>query len=76
MVRSDTLSGDYRLNLWDRMRRHECVILCAHFGITGVPWATIITYLLLNALPVNLYIPVFIKKRMISQYSASTEVIA
>jgi len=32
-----------------------------HFGIFGVPGATIITYLLLNALPVSLHIPPFIK---------------
>lgn len=33
-----------------------------HFGVIGVPWATIITFLLLNALPSALYIPVFIRR--------------
>ena len=33
-----------------------------HFGIIGVPWATISAYLLLNALPCALYIPSYLRR--------------
>lgn len=33
------------------------VLFVHHFGVIGVPWATITTYLVLNALPYALYIP-------------------
>jgi O-antigen/teichoic acid export membrane protein len=36
------------------------VLFVHHFGIVGVPWATISTYLLLNVLPCAIYIPFFI----------------
>jgi hypothetical protein len=33
-----------------------------HFGIVGVPWATIFGYVLLSALPSILYIPRIIRR--------------
>jgi O-antigen/teichoic acid export membrane protein len=38
------------------------VSLVHHFGIVAVPWATIVTYLVLNALPCALYIPRFVRR--------------
>jgi O-antigen/teichoic acid export membrane protein len=38
------------------------VIFVHHFGIIGVPWATIATYLALNALPYALYIPTVMRR--------------
>jgi O-antigen/teichoic acid export membrane protein len=38
------------------------VFLVHRFGVQGVPWATIVTYLLLNALPCAIYIPIFLKR--------------
>lgn len=38
------------------------VVFTRHYGIIGVPWATIITYLLLNALPYALYTPRLLKQ--------------
>ncbi len=37
------------------------VILVQHLGITGVPWATIISYVVLTALPCALYLPHFVR---------------
>lgn len=33
------------------------VIFIRHFGISAIPWATILTYSILNALPMAIYIP-------------------
>jgi O-antigen/teichoic acid export membrane protein len=38
------------------------VLFVRHYGVTGVPWATIVTYLLLNASPYALYVPRLIKR--------------
>jgi O-antigen/teichoic acid export membrane protein len=38
------------------------VLFIHHFGIIGVPWATIVTFLILNALPCVIYIPYFIRR--------------
>lgn len=38
------------------------VAFVRHFGIMGVPWATITAYLLLNALPCALYVPSYIRR--------------
>jgi O-antigen/teichoic acid export membrane protein len=38
------------------------VLFVRHFGITGVPWATIVTYLSLNVLPCAVYIPLFVHR--------------
>jgi O-antigen/teichoic acid export membrane protein len=38
------------------------VVFIRHFGITGVPWAASISYLLLSALPSAFYIPVFLRR--------------
>jgi O-antigen/teichoic acid export membrane protein len=47
-----------------------------HFGIIGVPWATIAAYALLNALPMALYIPFIIKNRMMVPAMPPTDVTA
>jgi hypothetical protein len=33
------------------------ITLTHHFGVTGVPWAAIVTYALIIALPLRFYIP-------------------
>jgi O-antigen/teichoic acid export membrane protein len=38
------------------------VFLVRHFGISGIPWATISTYGLLTILPCALYIPRFVRR--------------
>ena len=38
------------------------VLLIRQFGIVGIPWATVIAYLLLNAAPYFWYLPVLIKR--------------
>jgi O-antigen/teichoic acid export membrane protein len=38
------------------------VFLVHRFGIIGVPWATIVAYLVLNAMPCALYIPSFVRR--------------
>lgn len=38
------------------------IIFTCHYGILGVPWATIITYLLTAALPYALYVPRLLKQ--------------
>lgn len=47
-----------------------------HFGISGVPWATVTTFLLLNALPTALYVPALIRKRMAAEIAISRNLIA
>jgi O-antigen/teichoic acid export membrane protein len=49
------------------------IFFVRHYGVTGIPWATIITYLLLNALPYVLYVPRLIK-RMNRQSSSVADV--
>jgi O-antigen/teichoic acid export membrane protein len=49
------------------------IFFVRHHGVTGVPWATIITYLLLNALPYVLYVPRLIE-RMNRQSSSVADV--
>jgi len=38
------------------------VILVQRFGIIGVPWATLTSYLLLNALPCAVWVPLFVRR--------------
>jgi O-antigen/teichoic acid export membrane protein len=38
------------------------VLFVGHFGITGIPWATLAAYTLLTALPCALYIPGFLRR--------------
>lgn len=38
------------------------ILFVRHFGIAGVPWATISTYLVLNALPCALYVPSLLRR--------------
>ena len=38
------------------------MIFIRHFGISGIPWATILTYGILNALPMAIYIPRILRK--------------
>lgn len=38
------------------------VLFVRHFGIAGVPWATLTAYLLLNGLPCALYVPRFFRQ--------------
>jgi O-antigen/teichoic acid export membrane protein len=38
------------------------VLFIRHFGIVGVPWATIVAYAILTALPCALYIPRVVKR--------------
>lgn len=38
------------------------VLFVHHFGVTGVPWATISSYVLLSVLPCTLYVPFFIRR--------------
>ncbi|MEO6828871.1 MAG: oligosaccharide flippase family protein [Acidobacteriaceae bacterium] len=33
------------------------IVFTRHFGIVGVPWATVLTYILLNAIPCAVYVP-------------------
>ena len=33
------------------------IFFVQHHGVTGVPWATISTYVLFNALPLAIYLP-------------------
>nr|WP_255550898.1 oligosaccharide flippase family protein [Granulicella sp. dw_53] len=51
------------------------VFFVHHFGIVGVPWATIAAYTVLSALPSAFYIPLFIRRmgsRMTSSPATST----
>jgi riboflavin transporter FmnP len=38
------------------------ILFTRHFGIAGVPWATIITYSLLTVLPYAIYVPLLLTK--------------
>lgn len=45
------------------------IFFTRHFGIVGVPWATILTYILLNVIPCVIYVPRVLRKMRI--YSAA-----
>jgi O-antigen/teichoic acid export membrane protein len=38
------------------------IFFVQHYGITGIPWATITTYILLTAFPLAIYLPRILKK--------------
>jgi O-antigen/teichoic acid export membrane protein len=38
------------------------VLFIRHFGITAIPWATLLTYMLVNAGPYTWYVPVLLKR--------------
>jgi hypothetical protein len=38
------------------------VLFAQHFGISGVPWSTILTYALFSALPYFFYVPRVLKE--------------
>lgn len=52
------------------------VVLTRHYGIAGVPWATVITYILFAVLPYVWYLPRLMKKMEVTTKAVSFNAVA
>lgn len=49
------------------------ILFIRHYGVAGIPWATILTYTLCAAIPFFIYVPRLIDKTMIIRENRATE---